>query len=84
MEILEDGMVRISFTKSYGRHSYSDALILTQEDYAALTEDQIEAMKQARFDKWYAIITYVPTPEEIAAAQAEAAAAQALLDGQGS
>jgi len=82
MEILENGMVKIDFTKSNGRYSYSDALIFTQEDYAALTEDQIEAMKQARFDKWYAIITYVPTPEEIAAAQAEAEA-QALLNGSG-
>ena len=81
MEILENGSVKIDFTKSSGRYSYSDALIFTQEEYATLTEDQIEAMKQARFDKWYAIVTYVPTAEEIAAAQAEAEA-QALLDGQ--
>ena len=66
---LEDGRVKINFTKSNEQYSFSDALHFTEEEYAALTEHDIENMKQQRFDNWYAIITYVPTPEELAAEQ---------------
>jgi len=63
MEILENGSIKIAFTKSNEKYSFSDALIFTQEEYEALTEDQIEAMKQARFDKWHDVITCVPAEE---------------------
>ena len=64
---LEDNKVKINFTKSNEQYSFSDALHFTQEEYATLTEQDIENMKQQRFDNWYAIITYVPTEEELAA-----------------
>jgi hypothetical protein len=41
---------------------YTDALHFTQEEYAALTPEQIDAMAQARFDNWKAIVT-APRPE---------------------
>jgi hypothetical protein len=34
---------------------FSDALILSDSEVAALTEDQIEAMKQQRLTNWLAI-----------------------------
>jgi len=64
---LEDNRVKINFTKSNETYSFSDALHFTQEEYATLTEQDIENLKQQRFDNWYAIITYVPTEEELAA-----------------
>lgn len=63
---LDDGHVKINFTKSNEKYSFSDALHFSQEEYYALTEEEIENMKQQRFDKWYSIITYVPTEEELA------------------
>lgn len=64
---LDDGRVKINFTKSNEKYSFSDALNFTRSEYDALTEQDIENLKQQRFDKWYAIITHVPTEEEIAA-----------------
>jgi hypothetical protein len=52
-------MVKIdfSFDSQYG--TFSDALWL--EDDHGLTEDQISAMQQQRFDNWIAVITAPPS-----------------------
>ena len=47
------------FSSQYG--TFSDALVL--EDDHAFTDAEIEAMKQARFDSWIAIITAPPVEE---------------------
>jgi hypothetical protein len=49
---------------------YNDALYFSQEEYAALTEGQIEEMKQTRFNNWLSIIqnpiiTPEPTEEQV-------------------
>ena len=62
-ETTEDGMIRIIFDKTDGTNKYRDALYFTQENYNTVTPEQIEAMKQERFDNWLAVITYV-APEE--------------------
>jgi len=49
----------IDFVITQNNHTYSDALILPDDH--TYTDAELEAMKQARFDKWYAIIT---TPVE--------------------
>ena len=51
----------IAFVVTQNNHTFSDALHL--EDDHTFTDEQIEAMKQARFDNWYAIITSVPDGE---------------------
>jgi hypothetical protein len=54
--------MKIDFTITQNGYTYSDALFVEDE-----TPEQIEAMKQARFDNWYKIITTVvenPNPEE--------------------
>ena len=48
--------MKLDFTITQNGFTYSDALFIENE-----TPEQIEAMKQARFDNWYAIIT-APTP----------------------
>jgi len=63
IETTEDGMIRIIFEKTDGTNNYRDALYFTQENYAATAPEQIEVMKQERFDNWITIITYV-APEE--------------------
>ena len=53
-------MIAINFTLSQpdGRYKFSDTLYL--EDDHSLTDAEIEAMKQARYDKWYDYITNPP------------------------
>lgn len=50
-------MIKIDFeiTSTDGLHTYRDALYL--EDDNTFTEDEIQKMKQDRFDRWLAIIT---------------------------
>ena len=39
---------------------YSDAFVMTQEAYDALTPEEIATMQQARYDNWLAIINAPP------------------------
>jgi len=41
--------------------SYSDAIVLPEAEYNALTPEQIETIKEERFENWKKIIT---TPNE--------------------
>jgi len=45
--------INFQFETQYGL--FSDALILSDEEAAALTAEQIEAMKQQRLSNWLAI-----------------------------
>jgi hypothetical protein len=52
-------MIKINFVIEQNGERFADALHL--EDDHTFTDEQIEAMKQARFDKWY---TFINTPTE--------------------
>jgi hypothetical protein len=41
-----------------------DALVLPQAEYDALTIEEIQAMKQARYDSWIAIINMPTDPTD--------------------
>lgn len=60
--------MKIDFTITDGKYSFSDALHL--DDDHGLSYAELEAMKQARFDNWVAIITAVD--EEIYPPELEA------------
>jgi len=51
--------IPFQFDTQYGQ--FSDALVLTDEELAALTQVDIEAMKQQRLTNWLAV---VETPQE--------------------
>jgi hypothetical protein len=53
-------MIRIEFEKMHGELVFRDAITLPDDH--ALTNADIEAIKQERFDNWVAIIT-APPPE---------------------
>ena len=55
-------MIKINFTKTSadGIYSYSDALHLPANH--SYTDEEIEAMKQARFDLWLDMILNPPAP----------------------
>jgi hypothetical protein len=44
---------------------YSDALVMTQEAYDALTPEQINTLQQERYDRWITIINAPPEPEVV-------------------
>ena len=54
-------MIKIDFSFSSQYGTFSDALHLPDDH--GLSDEQIEAMKQARFDNWVAVIT-APSVEE--------------------
>lgn len=48
-----DGKVRVTFAKVDDQNvTYRDMLWFTQEVYDTLTQAEIDAMKQERFDNW--------------------------------
>ena len=57
---LEDGRMADEFKIGTEPYVLNDALVMRPEDYALLTADEIAAMKQARYDNWYVIVTAPP------------------------
>lgn len=61
-------MIKIDFEKEYNGLKYKDSLTLTEEQHSSMSEQDIENLKQERFDNWVAIITAppedIPSPEE--------------------
>jgi hypothetical protein len=53
-------MIKIDFVIEQNGERFADALHL--EDNHTFTDEEIETMKQARFDKWYDFIN-TPTQE---------------------
>jgi len=49
-------MVQIRFFWEVNGIRYNDALNLTKEEYAKLSPDDIEKMKQERFDNWVKLV----------------------------
>lgn len=52
--------MKIDFTITQNGYTYSDAIFVEDEK-----PEQIEAMKQARFDNWYKIITTPVDPNYV-------------------
>ena len=55
-------MITINFEITQDGYTLKDAIVLPADH--GLSDEQIEAIKQKRFDDWYAIIT-APQPEEV-------------------
>jgi len=60
---MENELIQFRFQMGEKPLVYNDALIMTQEAYDALTPEQIAAIQQERYDRWYAIVTAPPEPE---------------------
>jgi hypothetical protein len=63
IDTVDNGLVSDSFEITQGAYTLRDALVMPSDQYAALSADEIAAMKQARFDNWYAIVTAPPVEE---------------------
>jgi hypothetical protein len=54
-------MIKIDFEISQDGYTFKDAIVLPENH--GMSDEQIEAIKQKRFDDWYAIVT-APQEEE--------------------
>jgi hypothetical protein len=57
VKVLDDQRIADEFEIGEEPHVLKDALVMRMSEYEALTPEQIQAMKQARYDNWIAIIT---------------------------
>lgn len=60
---MSNEMISFRFQMGEAPLNYSDALVMTQEAYDALTPEQINTLQQARYDNWIAIINAPPESE---------------------
>lgn len=52
--------MKIDFERTRDGMTLRDSLSLTADEAASLTDEQIEAMKDARFEAWLAAVTAPP------------------------
>ena len=57
---LEDGRISDQFQIGTEPFVLHDALVMMPADYEKLTPEEIEAMKQQRYNNWIAIVTAPP------------------------
>jgi hypothetical protein len=72
-KILEDGRLADDFEIGTEPYILKDALVMRVSDYDALTPEEIAAMKQARYDNWYSIVTAPPVEMPVEEAPADPA-----------
>lgn len=60
-------MINIDFEITQDGYTFKDCICL--EDNHSFTDAEIEAMKQQRFNNWYAIVTAPSEEEEVVEAQ---------------
>jgi hypothetical protein len=73
IKVLEDGRIADEFEIGEQPHVLRDALVMRVSDYDSFTPEEIQAMKQARYDNWIAIITAPPVEVPVEEAPADPA-----------
>ena len=61
---MDEIKVQVNFTADTIYGSYGDALYFTELEWASTIPTQVEAMKQARIDKWVAYMDTAVVPKE--------------------
>jgi len=56
----QEKRIQIIFRTDTAYGAYQDALWFSQTEYDALKDGELEAMKQARVDKWVAVVSVPP------------------------
>jgi len=53
-------MVQVKFTEETPQGRFCDALYLTPEQYASMSQQDVDALKAERVNNWKAVVTAVP------------------------
>jgi hypothetical protein len=64
---MEDGRLSVRFRMVYKDLPFQDAIVLTEEEYNALSPEQIAEMKTTRFNNWIAALEAGNSEEPISA-----------------
>lgn len=64
IEVLDNGWISDSFQIGETPFVFNDAIVMPADEYNALTQDEINIMKQQRYDNWIAIVQAPPTETE--------------------
>jgi hypothetical protein len=48
--------ILIQYNKTVDSRTFSDTIVLSQDEYASMSEEDLENIKQSRFDAWLAVI----------------------------
>ena len=62
---LDDGRISIPFVRNRDQYTFTDAIILSQENYDAMPEEQLSAMMDERFENWYQMINAASTDTNV-------------------
>jgi len=57
---LDDGLISDSFQIGQEPWILNDAIVMPADQYNVLTPDELAALKQQRYDNWYAVVTNPP------------------------
>lgn len=52
-----EGKVQVIFEKSGEHGTFRDAIWMSQSEYAAISPEALETIKQERYQNWLAIVT---------------------------
>ena len=63
IKILEDGRLSDDFEMGIEPFIFHDAIVMNVEEYGSLTPDEIQAIKQNRYDNWISIVNQPQSPE---------------------
>ena len=56
--------IKVQFTRQVNGNNFTDSLYFTPEEYEAMSEKQMDKLKQERVDNFQAIIDNPPQPPE--------------------
>ena len=56
--------IKVEFTRQVNGNNFTDSLYFTPEEYEAMSEKQLNVLKQERVDNFQAIIDNPPQPPE--------------------
>jgi hypothetical protein len=58
-------MISIPYSRTNGIYTFTDAIVLDDDAYAAMTAEKITAIQDARFASWVALITEASNSPEV-------------------
>jgi hypothetical protein len=67
IETLETGMISIRYMRTNGVFQFTDSIIMTAEEFAVATPEDITVMQDQRFAQWLENVTVssdLPTTEQ--------------------
>jgi hypothetical protein len=56
MQVLEDGRISVSYSRYINGFMFASAIVISPEEYEAMSESDMVALQDARFAAWVAYV----------------------------